>query len=152
MKKIETPDQLLNLAVGFQKSQTLFTFVKLKIPKILQNENLNAPDVARRVKIHPLAMERFLNACVAVGLLEKTDEFYSNTEFTNKFLIKESELYLGGQMRRYQKRSYPQWKNLTEHLRNWEYGETAEKNPDAEDQGAEAMAEQHQLALIHGYK
>ena len=128
--KIETPAELLNLAVGYQKSQTLFTFVELEIPKILQNEKLNAEDIARRVKIHPLAMERFLNACVALGLLEKENEIYSNTKFTGEFLLKENENYLGGQMRRYQKRSYPQWENLTEHLQNWDYGETAGENPE----------------------
>ncbi len=152
MNKIETPSDLLNLAAGYQKSQTLFSFVELEIPEILENEKLNAADVARRVKIHPLAAERFLNACVSVGLLKKEGEFYSNTGFTEKFLVKENEFYLGGQMRRYQKRSYPQWENLTEHLKNWKYGETAEENPDAEDQGADAMAEQHNLALLHGRK
>lgn len=150
MNKIETPSDLLNLAVGYQKSQTLFTFVELEIADILQDKKLKAKDIAKQVDIHPLATERFLNACVAVDLLEKTDKFYSNTEFTNKFLIKQNEFYLGGQMRRYQKRSYPNWENLTEHLRNWEYGETAEENPGDEDQGADAMAEQHNLALIHG--
>lgn len=152
MNKIETPAELLGLAVGFQKSQTLFTFVDLEIPKILQNKKLNAADVARRVKIHPLATERFLNACVAIGLLEKSEAFYSNSEFTEKFLIKENDFYLGGQMRRYQKRSYPQWENLTGHLLNWKYGETAEQNPEEKDQGAEAMVEQHRLALLHGSK
>ncbi len=152
MNKIKTSADLLELAVGFQKSQTLFTFVDLEIPKILQNEKHNAEDIARRVKIHPLATERFLNACVAAGLLEKENEFYSNTKFTGEFLLKENENYLGGQMRRFQKRSYPQWENLTEHLRNWKYGETAEENPETEDQGADAMAEQHNLALLHGRK
>lgn len=149
---IETPFELLNLAVGYQKSQTLFSFVELKIPKLLREEKFKAENIAEKLKIHPLAMERFLNACVAAGLLEKENEFYSNTEFAKKFLIEENEFYLGGQMRRYRERSYPRWENLTEHLQNWDYGETAKENPEAEDQGADAMAEQHDLALLHGRK
>lgn len=150
MNKIESPADLLTLAVGYQKSQTLFTFVELGIPDILSNKKWTAKDVAELVGINPLATERFLNACVAVGLLEKDHDFYANTEFTEKFLTRKSEYYLGGQMRRYQKRSYPQWADLTEHLRDWNYGETVEQTPETDDQGAEAMAEQHNLALLHG--
>jgi predicted O-methyltransferase YrrM len=53
-------------------------------------------------------------------------------------------------MKRYQNRSYPQWQNLTAHLRDWKYGETADENPETGDQGADAMTEQHNLALLHG--
>lgn len=150
MKKIKSPAELIEIAVGFQKSQTLFTLVELEIPKILNKEKLNAADVARRLKIHPLAMERFLNSCVSVGLLEKKGELFSNSTLSENFLVKNSEFYLGGQIRRYQKRSAPQWENLTEHLKNWKYG-VAETEPEEEDQGAEAMCEQHNLALLHGY-
>ncbi len=65
--KIESPNELLELAIGYQRSQVLFTLVELEIPKLLDNAELNAADVARRLDIHPLAMERFLNACVAIG-------------------------------------------------------------------------------------
>ena len=71
MKKIESPADLLEIAVGFQKSQTLFTLVELEIPKLLQKERLNSANISRRLKIHPLAMARFLNACVSIGLLQK---------------------------------------------------------------------------------
>lgn len=150
MKKIESPAELLEIAVGFQKSQTLFTFVELEIPKILDKEKLSATDVARRLKIHPLAMERFLHSCVSVGLLEKKGKLYLNSALSENFLVKNSEFYLGGQIQRYQKRSAPQWENLTEHLKKWKYG-VAENEPDDEDQGVEAMCEQHNLAILHGY-
>jgi len=150
MKKIESPAELLEIAVGYQKSQTLFTLVELEIPKILNKEKLNAADVARRLKIHPLAIERFLNSCVSIGLLDKNDDIFSNSALSENFLVKSNEFYLGGQMQRYQKRSVPQWENLTEHLKNWKYG-VSETEPEEEDQGAEAMCEQHNLALLHGY-
>lgn len=150
MKKITSPAELLEIAVGFQKSQTLFTLVELEIPKILNKEKLNAFDIARLLKIHPLAMERFLNSCVSIGILQKNGDLFSNSALSENFLIKSSEFYLGGQMRRYQKRSAPQWENLTQHLKNWKYG-AAEIEPDDEDQGAEAMSEQHNLALLHGF-
>jgi 3-hydroxy-5-methyl-1-naphthoate 3-O-methyltransferase len=150
MNKISTPADILKLAIGYQKSQTLFTFVELEIPKFLQKEQMKAADIGRRVKIHPLAMERFLNACVAIGILEKDGKFYKNSDFIEEYFLKENDFYLGGQMKRYQKRSYLQWANLTENLKSWKYGKTATDNPEGEDQGAEAMVEQHNLALLHG--
>ncbi len=150
-KKISSPAELLEIAVGYQKSQTLFTFAELQIPELLAKKEMKADELAKKLKIHPLAMERFLNVCVSIGLLEKTGEFYANSVLSENFLVKRGENYLGGQMKRYQNRSYPQWKNLTEHLQNWEYGETAAENPEDEDQGTDAMTEQHNLALLHGY-
>ena len=86
--KIETPAELLDLAVGYQKSQTLFTFVELEIPKLLQNEKLNAADAARRVKIHPLAMERFLNACVAARFARKRKRILFEYQIHERIFIK----------------------------------------------------------------
>ena len=148
--KIKSPAELLELAIGYQKSQVLFTLVELEIPKILEKENLPADDLARKLKIHPLAMERFLNACVAIDLLKKKQGTYRNSSLAEKFLVKGSEFYLGGQIKRYQNRSYPMWADLPEKLKSWKYGESNSETPEDEDQGAESMAEQHNLALLHG--
>lgn len=148
--KIESPNDLLELAIGYQKSQVLFSFVELEIPKILSAEKLSAKDLAEKLSIHPLAMERFLNACVAVNLIEREEEFYRNTALTENFLVNGNEFFLGGQIKRYQNRSYPLWADLPEKLKSWEYGESNSETPEDEDQGAESMAEQHNLALLHG--
>lgn len=148
--KIESPNDLLELAIGYQKSQVLFSFVELEIPKFLSAEKLEAKDLAEKLLIHPLAMERFLKACVAVNLIEREDEFYRNTALTEKFLVVGNEFFLGGQIKRYQNRSYPLWADLPEKLKAWKYGESNDETPEDEDQGAESMAEQHNLALLHG--
>ena len=150
MNKIKSPAELLKLAIGYQRSNILFTFAELEIPDILSNGKTHLKTIAERLKIHPLAMERFLNSCVAVGLLEKAGDEFSNSELSHSFLKKDAKFYLGGQMRRYRNRSYPRWRSLTEHLQNWEYGESSESDPDDEDQGAEALKEQHNLAVLHG--
>jgi len=148
--KIESPNELLELAIGYQKSQVLFSFVELEIPKFLHEENLTAKQLAENLSIDPLAMERFLNACVVVGLLEREKENYKNTALAEYFLVKGGEFYLGGQIRRYKNRSYPLWENLTEKLKTWKYGESNSETPEDEDQGAGSMTEQHNLALLHG--
>jgi len=148
--KIKSPAELLELAIGYQKSQVLFALVEFEIPKILHKKNLVAGDLAKKLKIHPLAMERFLNACVSVGLLEREKKIYRNSALTDYFLVKDSEFFLGGQIKRYKNRSYPLWAELPEKLKSWKYGESNVETPETEDQGAESMAEQHNLALLHG--
>lgn len=149
--KIESPNELLELAIGYQKSQVLFSFVEMEIPKILNEKNLSAKQLAEKLSIETIAMERFLNACVVAGLLEQENGSYKNTSLVEYFLVKGSEFYLGGQIKRYQNRSYPMWENLTEKLKTWKYGEINSETPDEEDQGADSMTEQHNLALLHGY-
>ena len=148
--KIKSPAELLELAIGYQKSQVLFSFVELEIPKILHKKNFTADDLAKKLKVHPLAMGRFLNACVSVGLLERKNGIYGNSSLTDYFLVKGNEFYLGGQIKRYKNRSYPLWIELPEKLKSWKYGESNAETPETEDQGAESMAEQHNLALLHG--
>jgi len=72
----ENLSELLDLATGYQKAKVLFSFAELNIADILQEKPLSAKENAEIMKINPLAMERFLNACVSIGLLEKTGENY----------------------------------------------------------------------------
>ena len=111
--KIESPIELLELAIGYQRSQVLFAFTELEIPRLLSEKKLPARDLAEKLGINSLAMERFLNSCVAVGLLEKEKDLYKNSHLSEHFLVEGKDFYLGGQMRRYQNRSYPNWENLT---------------------------------------
>ena len=144
--------ELSELMSAYQKSRVLFTFIELKIPEVLNKEKLTAPQVAQIKEIHPLAMERFLNACVSIGLLKKENDDYSNTKLTKSFLVKDERFYLGGQVERHRKRSFPVWSKLTTRLKKWEYGDDEKTNPETEDQGSQAMAEQHNLALMHGFE
>ena len=146
----ENLPELLDLMTAYQRSRVLFSLVELEIPKILSEKKLTLFELAERKNIHPLAMERFLSASVSIGLLEKTKKLYSNTQWTDDFLVPGKEFYLGGQIERQQKRSYPIWERLTKHLKSWEYGSSKKAIPETEDQGAEAMAEQHKLAFLQG--
>jgi SAM-dependent methyltransferase len=143
---------LLKLMAAYQQSEVLFSFVELEIAEILDGKKLAARTVAREKKIDVLAMERFLNSCVTVGLLERDGNKYSNSGIAEKFLLKDGEFFLGGQIARHRKRSLPAWSKLTKNLKKWKYGEDEKSAPESSDQGAEAMAEQHNLALFHGFE
>lgn len=149
--EINTTNELLSLMAAYQKSRILFTFVELTIADLLEKENLSARQIGEIVKMHPLAAERFLNACVSVGLLKKEENLYANAAVTKSFLISGKEFYLGGQIERHRKRSAVVWDDLTEKLKIWSYGDDEKAVPETDDQGAEAMKEQHNLALVHGY-
>lgn len=145
-------NELLELMAAYQKSQVLFTFVELEIADLLADGALPAEKIAAAKDIHPLAMERFLNASVVAGLLAKNQGVYESAPLAEKFLVAGGEFYLGGQVTRHRKRSAPAWTKLTESLRQWSYGDEEEERdtPGQDDQGAEAMNEQHNLALLHG--
>ena len=97
---------LLEIMTAYQRSRVLFTLVELNIPTILSKNKFSALELAKRKKINPLAMERFLNACVSIGLLKKENDIYFNSEMTENFLVTNKEFYLGGQVERHRKRSY----------------------------------------------
>lgn len=149
MKQTEL-SEFWQIITGYQRSRVLFTLVELRIPHLLNQRPAKTSQLAEILKIHPLAMERFLNSCVSVGLLEKTGTEFSNSVMVEKLFSEKSEFDLSGIIRRHSKRSYAVWENLTESLKSWQYGETATDAPEDEDQGAAAMAEQHNLALMHG--
>lgn len=158
MKKFDPPTdvqqnvgELLELMAAYQKSGVLFAFVELGIAGLLRDRTLTSAELARKSGIDPLAMERFLNASVSVGLLLKKTDGYSNSAMTEAFLIEDKRFYLGGQVNRHRKRSSLVWAKLTDRLREWKYGDDETTTPETDDQGAEAMAEQHNLALLHGF-
>lgn len=153
MTDSENISMLLGLMTAYQKSQVLFTFAELEISELLkENKKLSASEIARQLKIETLAMERFLNACVSLGLLKKTETKFSNTALTENFLVKDQRFFLGGQIARHRKRSSRVWSKLTEQLRKWNYGEDKKNEPESKDQGAKALEEQFNLALLHGSK
>ncbi|MCY7375794.1 MAG: acetylserotonin O-methyltransferase [Pyrinomonadaceae bacterium] len=147
----ESVKDLLQLMTAYQRSNVLFTFVELEIAETLNDKSLSSAAIAEIKKIDKLAMERFLNAAVIIGLLKRKNKLFSNTAMTENFLIGEKEFYLGGQINRHRKRSSKVWAKLTKNLKDWQYGGDGKTNPDKSDQGAKAMAEQHNLALLHGF-
>jgi precorrin-6B methylase 2 len=68
--------------------------------------------------LHPPSAPDFLDALVALKLLNRTDGVYSNTRDADLFLDKEKPSYVGGLLEMANSRLYPFWGSLTEALRN----------------------------------
>jgi SAM-dependent methyltransferase len=149
-EKLE-PKALLEIAFGYQRSNTLFTLVELKIPTLLKDKPLKIKTITEKTGIHPLALDRLLNAAVMLGLLEKLDnQTFQNGAIAENFLIEGTDDYLGGQMDFYRENSYENWTKLTEKLREWQPGKGDEQSSDDEDQSADTLPPQHNLALLVG--
>ncbi|XP_047620082.1 probable bifunctional dTTP/UTP pyrophosphatase/methyltransferase protein isoform X3 [Phacochoerus africanus] len=91
------PTGLLELMGAFKASKALFTACKLQVFDVLQDQGpLKAADVARRIDASTGGTERLLDACVALGLLDRTDRGYSNTEAATLHLVSDGEHSLHG--------------------------------------------------------
>ncbi|XP_036091621.1 probable bifunctional dTTP/UTP pyrophosphatase/methyltransferase protein isoform X2 [Rousettus aegyptiacus] len=86
------PTGLLELIDGFKASKALFTACKLKVFDLLDDEGpLRAVDVASKLDISECGAGRLLDVCVALGLLDKTDRGYRNTELAGLHLLSRGE-------------------------------------------------------------
>jgi SAM-dependent methyltransferase len=89
------PGELLELSGYFWRTCTLHAAVKLDVFTCLGDEQMSADTVADMLKIAPDAVQRLLNALVAMELLGRVDDQYENTPSSKAFLSKNSTQYLG---------------------------------------------------------
>jgi ubiquinone/menaquinone biosynthesis C-methylase UbiE len=144
------PSELLDLATGYQRSRALFALVEFEVPSLLAKGPLALETIASTLKLHPIAADRFLNSCVALGLLERIHSEFRNTALADEFLVKGKPSYLGDQIRRYDVTSYPLWSDLAENLRKWRPGATDKSIAVVDEEWREGMRSQHNLALLTG--
>ncbi len=92
------PAPILDLIEAFRRSKTMFAAVELGIF-----------DGARPSGVE---IERLLEACVALGLLEKRGVEYFNTPIADEYLRRDSPRTLSGYVRYSNSALYPMWAHL----------------------------------------
>lgn len=93
----KVPSKILDLMDGFRASKALFVASKLKMFDHLKKKSpLKAVDIANEAGTSVCGTERLLDACTALGLLEKTPQGYSNTDSANTYLASDGEYSLHG--------------------------------------------------------
>ncbi|XP_060264550.1 probable bifunctional dTTP/UTP pyrophosphatase/methyltransferase protein isoform X5 [Ovis aries] len=91
------PAGLLELMDGFKASKVLLTACKLQVFDVLKDRGpLSATDVAREIDASVGGTARLLDVCAALGLLDKSDRGYSNTETASLHLASDGEQSLHG--------------------------------------------------------
>jgi 3-hydroxy-5-methyl-1-naphthoate 3-O-methyltransferase len=123
-----SPLTLLEVATAAERSKVLFALIELQIPAMLSTGPMSAEAVAKKLGAHPLAIDRFLTSCVAIGILERDGVLFRNAEPTGRFLVRDSSTYLGEAFMRYERvlRSTP-WSHFVERLLTWRSGGSSEQ-------------------------
>ena len=115
-----TPEQILQLGLGFWGSKTLLSAVELGLFTELAKRATGCRDAMARVGLHQRSARDFLDALVALGMLNRDGDRYANTQATDLFLDRRKPSYVGGFLEMANARLYPFWGSLTEALRTGE--------------------------------
>lgn len=111
------PESILRLGLGFWGSKTLLSAIELGVFTKLAGRSLELEALRGELGLHPRAARDFFDALVALGMLERKDGRYSNTQATEVFLDRNKPSYLGGILEMANARLYGFWGALTEGLR-----------------------------------
>lgn len=111
------PAPVVALIDAFRQSKILFAAVALGIFDRLQDGSHKAQELARMLPTDPDALERLLNACVALGFLVKTEGEYRNTAVASQYLTRSSPHTLSGYIQYSNTALYSLWGNLEDAIR-----------------------------------
>lgn len=112
-----TPDQIMQLGLGFWGSKTLLSAVELGVFTELARGPGDAEALRKRLDLHPRSARDFFDALVALGMLNREGDQYSNTPETDLYLDRNKSSYLAGMLEMANARLYGFWGSLTEGLR-----------------------------------
>lgn len=112
----------MQIGAGFWASKTLLSGVELGLFTQLGDAGaMTGEEIGERLGLHPRAIYDFLDALVALGLLEREGDgpsgSYRNTAETALFLNKNGPAYIGGILEMFNARLYRFWGDLTPALR-----------------------------------
>jgi len=108
---------VLDLIEAFRRSQTMFTAVSLGVFDALHAAPATAGGLAEQIHAHGDALERLLDGCAALGLLEKSDGVYRNTGVAERYLCAASQHSLRGYIVYSRDALYPMWQHLDDAVR-----------------------------------
>ncbi len=88
-------DVLIEMCDGFLISKTLFAAVKFNIFTVLSNSEKSAAEISSAIDVPERTLERLLDVCVSMKLLNKKEGKYSNTELSEQYLVEGKPDYFG---------------------------------------------------------
>jgi hypothetical protein len=117
MSKQPTPEDIMQVGLGFWASKTLLSAVEMELFTELAKGPEDLETLRGRLGLHPRSARDFLDALTALGFLGRVNGRYENTPATDLFLDRNKPSYIGGIMEMANQRLYRFWGNLTEALR-----------------------------------
>jgi hypothetical protein len=125
-----TPEHILQIGLGFWASKTLLSAVELGVFSALAQAPSDLATLRDRLGLHQRSARDFLDALVALKLLERKDGVYSNSFDAGVFLDRAKPSYIGGVLEMANARLYGFWGSLTEALRTGEHQNEARHGVD----------------------
>jgi len=117
MKNEKTPDGILHLGLGFMGSKVLLSAVELGLFTELAKGPRDKDALRVYLGVDGRSVEDFLDALVALGMLDRKKGKYRNTPEANLFLDRSKPGYIGGLLEMANARLYGFWGSLTEGLK-----------------------------------
>ena len=111
-KEITAPGELIEMVSAFRISKIILSAFELGIFTILKDRPMTSAEVAEALKLSIRSTDRFMNSLVPLSLLTKTDDQFSNTPFSLKYLVKGEPSYLQGLS--HQVHLWKTWSTLTD--------------------------------------
>lgn len=107
---------IFSLVFGYRATMALFAATELDVFNRLRARPATAAEVAGQVGSHAPSTELLLDACVGLGLLEKSAGRYANTPLAERFFDEGSPTYLGNHCV-LQIHNFRNWASLPETIR-----------------------------------
>lgn len=117
---VPTPENIMNLGMGFWASKTVLSAVELGVFSTLAASPSDLAALQTKLGLHPRSARDFLDALVALKLLQRDDGVYRNAPDADLFLDKAKPSYIGGVLEMASARLYGLWGSLTDALRSGE--------------------------------
>jgi len=130
MASTVTPEELFKLATGFWASKTFLSAVELGVFTELAKGDADLESLRGRLGLHERSARDFLDALVALGMLDRKDGIYRNTPETEMFLDRAKPSYIGGLFEMLNARLFGFWGLLTEALRTGQPQNESKGSPD----------------------
>ncbi|NUT48844.1 MAG: methyltransferase [Saccharothrix sp.] len=122
--------EVLQVAAGVRKARVLFAAVSLDLFTVLADGGAGEDELRERLGLHPAGVRDFLHALLALGLLDRQDGRYRNTEVARTHLVRGTPGYLGGFLRFLDEVLHPAWDGLVDSLRTGEPRTSAARRGD----------------------
>jgi hypothetical protein len=132
MKEITKPGELMEVVNAFKISRMILSGFELKVFDQFSSGGMTSSEVASALNSDPRATDRLLNALSGTGLLIKTDGYFSNSPFSQKFLVTSSPNFMNGLG--HSADLWKTWSSLTEVVKSGENtyirGEINDRGPE----------------------
>jgi len=118
-----TPRELREIVYNFRESRIILTALELELFTAVGDGSKTSADVSKIISSNVRATDRLMNVLCNMNLLEKENEKFSNTEFSYRYLVKNSPDYISNLM--HASNLWDSWSNLTEIIKE---GKTIERD------------------------